>query len=243
LTLSLTILDIVTIIFFNGPGGHVRNFLTRQWRYVILLIVSVAWLTVFPVWSKWITRNPLDVAVSMSSPLPIEKTVKLVIRESYELNFAFERAGVTFEKLREVIGKMGLCRTNEVCSKGIVIPISWSLSEAETGAVIAAEKVDSQDSTGWSSASVFRRIGVINVPKGTYIFRASLPSPIMELSSMRVRIVMQLRPKEARSWQMMVVWWGSLGASFAAWPVAVFSGLMLMWHAMRALNYSKRQNK
>lgn len=181
------------------------------------------------------TESPLNTAIDLAAPVKVEKRIKIVIPENYELNFVFERAGVSFEQLRTSIGSMGACRAGDPCPKGVPVPVRWSVHNVETGTAISSGEVETLDSNGWSVANVYRRIGYVKIPKGEYVFRAEVLRPIPELAYLRTRIALQLEPKGGSTWQIGLVWWGSIATYLLAWPAVIYATILLLWRAGLAL--------
>jgi hypothetical protein len=179
-----------------------------------------------------VSSNPLNpITISLSPPGAVEETIDVVLPENYSLHLMFERDGIAFEQLKSSIGAMGLCKIGEQCAKGIPVPIGWSLKDAETGAIAANGVVESQDSTGWSAAHVYRRLGTVKVQPGRYAFRADVLHPVPELAHLKTYIAIQLQPKGTTTWQMGLVWWGAIGQYLLAWPAAAYAIVLLLWRA------------
>lgn len=215
-----------------------RAFCIQQWRLIALLIAAGLWIVAFPVWSDWVTKSPLDMTISLSPPGPVRERIEIRIPERYMVQLKFERDGIDFKQLKKLIGAMGLCLPNEECSKGVPVPIRWSLKTSETETTISEGLVESIDSNGWSAAHVYRGVGVIQVQPGEYIFEAEVTRPIPELAHIRTHIAIEHQPKTSTTWQMGLVWWGSMGYVFLAWPAAVYAAVVLLWRA--GLTYRSR---
>lgn len=215
-----------------------RVFCMQQWRLIVLLVVAALWIVAFPLWSDWVTKNPLDAVISLSPPGSVRERIEIRIPERYMVHLKFERDGIEFTQLKKLIGAMAVCRTDEECSKGVPVPILWSLKNSETGATISSGLVESMDSNGWSAAHVYRGVGVIQVQPGEYIFQAEVTRPVPELAHIRTQIAIEHRPKSSTTWQMGLVWWGSMGYVFFAWPASVYAIVLFLWRA--GLTYRSR---
>jgi hypothetical protein len=159
-----------------------RRFCIQQWRLLALLMLSALWIAAFPIWSQWVSSNPLNpTTISLSPPGAVEGTIDVMLPENYSLHLMFERNGIGFEELKSSIGAMGVCKIGEQCSKGIPVPIRWSLKNAETGAIATSGVVESRDSSGWSAAYVHRRLGTVKVQPSRYAFSAEVLRPVPEL--------------------------------------------------------------
>jgi Domain of unknown function (DUF5625) len=131
---------------------------------------------------------PLDAPITLAPRGTIEQKIQIESKEKYELALVFARGGIPFEKLRELIGAMGLCKIGEACSKGVVVPIRWSLRHVETGEVAASGEIESFESSGWSAADVYRRIGAFTADRGSYLFRFEVLRDVPELATLRTRV-------------------------------------------------------
>lgn len=204
-----------------------------------LLVLSALWIVAFPIWSQWVSSNPLNpTTISLSPAGAVEETIDVVLPENYSLHLMFERDGIAFEQLKSSIGAMGLCKIGEQCSKGIPVRIRWSLKSIETGEVASSGEVESIDSNGWSAAHVYRYLGIVKVQPGRYAFRAEVLRPVPDLANMRTQIAIQLQPKATTTWRMGLVWWGAIGQYLLAWPLVAYAGVLLLWRAGLTLRSS-----
>jgi hypothetical protein len=208
----------------------------QQWKYLLIAIIAIAWIVIFPMWSNWVTEDPLDALISLNPAGKIEHAIDIRIPEKYELSLIFERAGQPFEKMKTLIGAMGLCKINEPCSKGIPVPIRWSLSDDKSGSSVVGGETISQNSNGWSKADVYRRVGSIQVKPGHYIFRAEIMRNVPELESIKSRLAIKLRPKSSETWQIGLVWWGAIATYIIMWPMMLFSIATIIWRILRPTN-------
>jgi hypothetical protein len=215
-----------------------RTFCAHEWRLIAVLVLSIVWIAVFPMWSRWVSTDPLNIAISLSPPEAIEENIHVKLAESYSLHLMFARNGIPFERLRSTIGAMGLCKIGEQCPKGIPVAVRWSLKSIETGEVASRGEVESIDSSGWSDAHVYRNLGTVKVQPGRYAFRAEVLRPVPDLANMRTHIAIQLKPKRTTTWQMGLVWWGAVGQYLLAWPLVACAGVLLLWRAGLTLRSS-----
>jgi hypothetical protein len=220
-----------TQAYFNSLLGLMRTFCAQQWRVIAVLVLSIVWIAVFPIWSRWVSTDPLNSAISLLPPGAIEENIDVKLPEGYSLHLMFTRNGIPFERLRSTIGAMGVCKIGEQCPKGVPVPIRWSLKSIETGELASSGEVESIDSSGWSAAHVYRNLGTVKVQPGRYAFRAEVLRPVPELANMRTQIAIQLKPKATTTWQMGLVWWGAIGQYLLAWPLVAYAGVLLVWRA------------
>jgi hypothetical protein len=132
--------------------------------------------------------NPIDSPITLAPKGAIEQTIQIDKKEKYEVALLFTRGGIPIEKLKELIGAMGVCKIGEACSKGVVVPIRWSLRKAEKGYVVASGEIESFESHGWSAADVRRRIGSFTVDRGRYLFSVEVLRDVPELATLRTRV-------------------------------------------------------
>lgn len=206
-----------------------RTFLIEQWRLVVALLASVMWISAFPIWRDWVTKEPLNVPISLSPAGSVEKIIQIRIPEKHIVQFEFERNGIDFAQLQRLIGAMAVCLPNEECSKGVPVPVRWTLTNSKTGGVVSAGEVESVDSNAWSGTRVYRTVGNIQVQPGKYIFKAEITRPVPEFAHIRAHIAIGFQAKTSTTWQMALIWWGALGYVLLAWPVAVCAAILLLW--------------
>lgn len=211
-----------------------RSFLSGQRKLVMLLAVIALWLSLFPIWVHRITEKPLDEVITLAPRGAISKEIRVVIPESYALNLVFERANLPFEQLKLLLGDW-VYRNGKPIPSGVTVPIRWVLIDVDTSAIAASGEIDSFGSIGWSAAEVDRQVGHIRVAPGRYLFTAEILRDVPELAHIRTRLSMQLRPKASSTWQMTLVWWGSLANFFLVWPAAIILALVLVWRAASAV--------
>jgi hypothetical protein len=210
------------------------KIIMRHWKNLLIVIVATAWIVIFPKWSNWVTEDPLDTPILLNPPGKVERAIDIRIPEKYEVSLIFERAGQPFEKLKTLIGAGGVCKINEPCSKGIPVPIKWSLSEVKSGINVAVGEVISQNSNGWSKFEVDRNVGFIKAKPGRYMFKAVIFQGVPELESIKSRLAIKARPKQTETWQLSLVWWGGVATIFIFWPLLIFAVLKTVWRMIKA---------
>lgn len=215
------------------------DFVIKQWQALCLLLISAAWIGLLPIWSSWITENPLDEPISLEPPGQITKEIEIRIPENFDFDLVFSRQGQAFEDLKRLVGDMGVCVRPTACSKGVAVPMSWSLTSLETSRVVSSGNAMTRDSHSWSGADVGRSISRIQVPTGRYLFRATVLKPVPELSHIKTRLQISIRGKSSSTWQMGLVWWGALGQVLVAWPLGAYALFLLLRAGLTCM--SKRQ--
>lgn len=216
------------------------GFLRRQWILVCIAVLACGWLIAFPLWSQWVTAEPLRAPILLAPAGSVEANIQIRVAETHSLSFLFERDGIPFANLQAIIGAMGMCKVGEVCSKGVPVPISWSLAPRGQDKLVAAGDTVTSDSTGWSQEHVYRLISRVRVPPGQYVFKAEVLRPVPELSGVRTSIALQIEPKATSTWQLGLVWWGTAATYLVVLPVAVCLGGVLVWRAGLTLRSSRR---
>ncbi len=206
-----------------------RMFFIQQWRLIALLCVTVVWIIVFPVCSDWVTKSPVDTKISLFPPSSIREEIEIRIPERYRMVLKFERDGIEFEHLKKVIGASNICLRGEECSKGVPVPVRWSLMSSDSGEVVSSGLIETDNASGWSRAYVSRFVDLIQVQPGKYIFEAEVTRPVQELADIPTRIVIELQPKQSATWQVGAVWWGSIGHIFLVWPAAIYALVTLLY--------------
>ena len=209
-----------------------KQLLRRYWFHLAAMLVSSAWLIAFPLWSQWITADPLNLPLPLSTASKVQTEIEVRMQETYSLHFLFSRNGIPFEELKSSIGAMGVCHAGEECSKGIPVPIRWSIKPIGADKPLLQGEVISQDSSGWSQAHVYRSIATVRLPPGRYLFTARLLRPVPELARIDAAIAMELQPKSSSTWQLGLVWWGAVVQYVVALPVAVYAAIVLLWRAI-----------
>jgi hypothetical protein len=218
----------------------VIRFLTFQWRLVALLLLSASWLGAFPVWRQWISADPLNTSISLAPAGKVETEIQVRVPETYSLHFLFERNGVSFDELKTSIGAMGICKIGYPCPKGVPVSVRWSIAPEGGNTALLGGDAETQDSSGWSQAHVYRQIATVSVPPGRYAFTAEVLRPVPELARLRVHIAMQLQPKSTTTWQLGLAWWGAIAQYVVALPLAVGSAAVLLWRAGQSHHSSRR---
>ncbi len=213
-------------------------FFTKNRQHIFLFAACCAWIVAFPIWEQQVTRDPLNTIISTFPQGKVEENISIPIPETYSLHFMFERNGIEVEQLKKTVGSMG-CLHAEDCSKGIPIPIRWSLKSIDSGTVVAGEEIETIDSQGWSGAHVYRNVGSVRVQPGNYVFKAEVLRPVPELAYLRTHIALQVNAKSASTWQMLTVWFGSIVQLYFVWPIAIIISISLLWQAGLAVHSNK----
>jgi hypothetical protein len=203
----------------------IMKIFKRCWKSLLIVIFAAVWIFGFNNWSEWVTEKPLDMPITLTQASKIEKIIEIRMQEKYEICFIFERYGQPVEKMRTLIGAMGVC-VKGPCPKGIPVPVKWSLSELNSEKELLVSQVNTIDSNGWGSDEVDRHIDYLHVKPGRYLFKLEVIQSVPELESIKSRLTIKIRPKDTVSWQSGLVWWGMIFTFLVAWPVLIFSLLI-----------------
>lgn len=175
----------------------------KNWKFLLMIFIAFTWMIIFPMWSEWVTKDPLDVPISLNPAGTIEHNIEIPVPEKYKIILVFEKADQFHEKLKTLIG-------DGPRSKGIPVPIKWSLSEGKCGGDIAGGEIISRGSAGWSEREVSRHVDFIKVKPGRYVFRAAILQGVPELESIRSSLVIKTDFKNSTTWQYSLVFFGKL---------------------------------
>lgn len=74
----------------------------------VTLLASILLTFLFPAYTSFIYRNPVDLPISLSPPSGIDEPFFVPQENTYILSLAFEREGVSVDTLEELLGKSGL---------------------------------------------------------------------------------------------------------------------------------------
>lgn len=214
-----------------------RTFLSNQRTLVALFLGIALWLSLFQIWARWVTASPLDEVITLAPRGLVNKGIHVVIPEKYMLNLVFERGDVPYQKLKVLLGDWAY-KDGKPIPSGVIVPIRWALKDLPDGAVVASGEIDAFGSIAWSPTEVDREVGHVQVAPGKYEFSAEILRDVPELASIRTRLSMQLRPKASSTWQITLVWWGSMANDLLAWPSAFLIAVVLSWRA--ALTFRSR---
>jgi hypothetical protein len=210
-----------------------RALLFRHRKLFALFAVIALWLSLFPVWTQWVTANPLDETIMLVPRGKISKEVRVVVAEGYSLNLVFDTAVIPFEQREALLGDAAYEKDGKRIPSGVRVPIRWTLNETIEGSVAASGEVDSFGTSAWSDAEIERRLGLVAVKPGTYVFTAEVMRDVPELSHVKTRLTLQLNPKASSTWQITLAWFGSMINLFVVWPVAIALALILLWRTIK----------
>jgi len=209
-------------------------FIERNLVALICLGILALVVVAFKLWARWLVTPQLDEPISIVARATIDRTIDLPVKDRYFLSLVFDREGKPSDELSKLIGHSGMELIG--APPGVVIPISWELSNVDTSAIVASGNADTKGSNSWSNTEVGRLLQAVEAPSGRYRFRAQILRDVPEFAGVNAKIRLELIPKLAESWQMAVWWWGQLLSIFVALPAAI---VLLAWVVYRGLTQGR----
>lgn len=209
------------------------HYLRRQKKLLALLILTMLWLSLFPAWVHRVTAKPLDDAITLSPSGTINREIEVAIPEHYEINLVFERASLPFQELKTLLGDWAY-RDGQPIPSGVRVPVRWSLKKLHDGSIAASGENDTFGAIAWSAAEVDRKVGGFRVKPGRYLFNAQVLHDVPALAHIGTRLSINLPSKASSTWQMTLVWWGSIASYIVVWPAAAVIAMLLILQAGRS---------
>ncbi len=189
-------------------------------KALIGLAIAAAWIAApLSTLSDWLTEPPLDAPITLAPASSLTRTITIHSPETFGISLIFKRQGHPFGELKRLIGSMGLCPPPEVCSQGIPVTMTWSLTDPVTQQTIAAGTTRTLDSQGWAADEVQRRVGRFYATPGHYRFHARILSPTPELARFQTNLRIAIPPKGPYSTLLGLVWLAILGQVLIAYPL------------------------
>lgn len=208
-----------------------RSFLYRQRKLVAFLVILTLWLSLFSIWADWVTKPPLDEAMTLSPKGAISKEIRIVNPEYLQLNLEFDQANIPSEQMYSLLGGWGRDNDENSIPSGIRVPIHWELIELPSGSISRTGKDDSLGVTAHGQDVFYRQIGGFKVKTGRYLFKAKILRDVPELAHIKTRLSMGLYGKSSSTWQTTLVWWGSIANYLLVRLLAILFFLVLLWKA------------
>ena len=207
----------------------------------LLIAIGVLVLSqvLFWLWSTWITRTLVDEPVLLGATTVIDRTIRVPVAETYELSLVFPRY-IGQDDLRDYLDGEGYFK-GQWPAGSASIPVKWSLTNARTNRVAASGVANTLELTAWSHDTVWTHVAHVKVPAGAYAFKAEVLKPqAPELGGAEPRLELALPGRKASStWQLSVVFWGSLIAPVVIWPLTMLLVGLALWQ----LRPAKRDKK
>jgi hypothetical protein len=199
--------------------------------FVVLLLARIG----FELWAQGISAPPLDAPIALSSAggadRRIDQRIRIRVPDSYSLELSLRADARGMDHLRGLLGDGGHDSQGKPIPSGVRIPLRWSLSQADSGAIVAQGDTETFGSSSWSSDEIGREVDRIAVPPGQYRLQAQITRDVPEFAGIQARLGMRLNSKAAGSWQTSRVWDGRLLSLFLIDPGLVLLALFLLWRA------------
>lgn len=193
----------------------------------------------FEFWADDLQAEPLqDAPIAVASGGALDARIRLRARDSYRMQLVFLIPADGRERLRNLLAEP-VPRNGQSVSEGVVVPLRWSLSEADSGRVVAQGEPRTEGLDAWSSDSFWREAASFAAPPGWYRLQVQATQPVPELAGVTTLINVGLRPKVSSSWQTEWAWFGRLLCVFLD-PLLMLAALLLAWFAGRRLWVARR---
>lgn len=208
-----------------------KQFVRDNRFALVTLIVVVLARIGFDQWADGISAPPLDAPIAVSSGGGLDQRIRIRAPDRYGLELSFRADARGMDHLRGLVGDGSYDAQHKRIPSGVPIPVRWSLSEADSGKIVAQGDTETFGSSSWSSGEISRDFDRFGVPPGEYRFQARITRAVPEFAGIQAHMVARLHPKSAGSWQTSRVWDGRLLSFFLIDPGLVLLGLFLLWRA------------
>ena len=219
-----------------------KQFVRDNRFALVTLIVVVLARIGFDHWADGISAPPLDAPIAVASSGSVDQRIRIRAPDSYRLELSLYADARGMDHLRGLLGEGGYDAQGKPVPSGVPIPVRWSLSEADSGKIVAQGDTETFGSSSWSGDEISRDFDRFGVPPGDYRFQARITRPVAEFAGIRAHLVARLHPKSAGSWRTSRVWDGRLLSFFLIDPGLVLLALFLLWRAI-ALGRSRRRSR
>ncbi|BAV97359.1 conserved hypothetical protein [Lysobacter enzymogenes] len=203
--------------------------------FALMLLARIG----FEFWADDLQAEPLkDAPIAVVSGGALDARIRLRARDSYRMQLVFLIPADGRERLRNLLAEP-VPRNGQSVSEGVVVPLRWSLSEANSGRVVAQGEPRTEGLDAWSSDSFWREAASFAAPPGWYRLQVQATQPVPELAGVTTLINVGLRPKVSSSWQTEWAWFGRL-ICLVLDPLLMLAALLLAWFAGRSLWIARR---
>ena len=216
----------------SGEATRKIDLLKQHRKLGLVLLLMVAWSLWYPGYRREMTRNPLDVPISISPPGEIRETIHIPLQEEYVLLIGFDRGERDVFEWMKLLGD-GHPRSKD---KGIPIQVYWEIYEKRKHTLIKSERISTFQISGWKPNYVFRRISDIKVPPGEYEVVVKLLQEIPEIKNPHARIVMKLpggKDSPSTPELKQIMWIGILAIEPLLWGIEGLLTLILVIKMLR----------
>ena len=195
--------------------GPVKKILISNRKNIIVFLLIFLWIVAFSVWSIRLSDFPVDASLQLSDTGIgiVQQDIYIPLPEKYHLY---------------------LLLTDRTVSSRKRIPWRWSLVSKEHQTIAAADEGDKVRPSGWSSRGVYFEIGSLRVDPGVYAFSTEILGDVPDVDFEGARIVMNVSPKAATTWQLKLAWGGMIVNVYVLMPIGFVFIASLAWKMLRA---------
>lgn len=202
----------------------------RDNRFALVTLVVVVLARIgFDQWADGISAPPLDAPIAVSSGGGVDQRIRIRAPDSYRLQLSMQADARGMDHLRELLGNGSYDAQGKRIPSGVPIPVRWSLSEADSGTIVAQGDTETFGASAVGSDEISRDFDRFAAPPGEYRLQARVTRPVPEFAGIQTHLVARLHPKSAGSWQTSRVWDGRLLSFLLIDPGLVLLGLFLLW--------------
>ncbi|ROU06754.1 DUF5625 family protein [Lysobacter enzymogenes] len=220
-------------------GSTTRTF-SRGLRIALAVFaLALAARIGFELWADDVQGEPLDDApIAVASGGALDARIRLRVRDIYRMQLVFLIPPDGRERLRDLLAEP-VPRRGQPVSEGVVVPLRWSLSEIDSGRIVAQGEPRTEGLDAWNSDAFWREAASFAAKPGWYRLRVQATRPVPELAGVTTLINVGLRPKVSSSWQTEWAWFGRLLCLLLD-PLLLLAGLLLAWLIGRRLWLARR---
>ncbi|QWP74794.1 hypothetical protein J5226_14085 [Lysobacter sp. K5869] len=192
----------------------------------------------FEYWADDLQASPLDAPLAVADGGAIDQRIRLRARDHYQMQLVFRKPAGDGQRLRELL-EAPVLRDGQPVSEGVAVPLRWSLSEIDSGRVVAQGEPVADGLSGWGSDDFFRTVTSFSARPGWYRLQAQVTRPVPELAGVPTRLHIGLHPKATGSAQTEWAWFGRLICVFLD-PLMALAALALAGWTIRDLIVRRR---
>lgn len=202
--------------------------------FAVLLLARIG----FEYWADDLQASPLDAPLAVADGGALDRRIRLRATDRYQMRLVFLHNAGDGQRLRALL-ETPVFRDGRPVSEGVAVPLRWSLSEIDSGRVVAQGERAVDGLSGWSSDDFFRDAGSFAAPPGWYRLQVQATRPVPELAGVPTRLHVGLHPKASGSAQTEWAWFGRLICVFLD-PLMALMALALAGWTIRDLIVRRR---
>jgi len=195
--------------------------------FAVLLLARIG----FEYWADDLQASPLDAPLAVADGGALDQRIRLRARDHYRMQLVFRKDAGDGQRLRQLL-EAPLLRDGKPVSEGVAVPLRWSLSEIDSGRIVAHGERVADGLDGWGSDDFFRGVDSFSARPGWYRLQARVTRPVPELAGVPTRLHIGLHPKASGSAQTEWAWFGRLICVFLD-PLMALAALLLAGWAIR----------